>query len=366
MLMPDPPSRPITIYDVARATNVSPTTVSHAYSGKRYVEPETRARILAVAKSLGYRPSRPARALRTGRTNTIAFIVPATATTNSQEVLALDYYMELAVGAARASFTRGYPMVIAPSFQSQGDIRDLATDGVIIVDPRKRDRRIDLCLEAGVPVVTIDRDAGRPEHDEVVRADNEGDMTRLLEHLTAAGARQIGLVAPSTSGSWALETRLAYREWCRAHRQRPMIERAPVHAGRESGAEAAGRLFDRPHPPDAVIALESQHVFGVLSAARTHRIDVPGELLVATGTDCAEARFGTPSVTAIDVMPAEQGSAAANMLVDLVEGIEHERPVVSPSQLRVRQSTTRHASAGDGKVPAPHPPRPLMHSHAAS
>src|SRR6266516_3808040 len=65
------------IEEVAREAGVSITTVSHVFSGKRPVAPDTRRRVVAVAERLDYRPHRAARGLATGRTMTIGLLLPA-------------------------------------------------------------------------------------------------------------------------------------------------------------------------------------------------------------------------------------------------------------------------------------------------
>ena len=67
-----------TIFDVAEAANVSITTVSHVFSGKRRVNEATRQRVLDAAERLSYRPRAIARALAAGRTNTLALSIPFT------------------------------------------------------------------------------------------------------------------------------------------------------------------------------------------------------------------------------------------------------------------------------------------------
>src|ERR1035437_9281756 len=64
------------IRDVARRANVSPATVSRAFSEPRLVRNETLQRVLAVAEELHYRPSRAAQSLATGKTGNIGVVVP--------------------------------------------------------------------------------------------------------------------------------------------------------------------------------------------------------------------------------------------------------------------------------------------------
>ncbi len=64
-----------TIVDVARAANVSTSTVSHVVNGTRNVAPDTRERVLAAISATGYRRHHVARALRRSRTDTLALVI---------------------------------------------------------------------------------------------------------------------------------------------------------------------------------------------------------------------------------------------------------------------------------------------------
>ena len=55
----------VTIAEVAALAGVSPTTVSHVFSGRRVVSAATRERVLEIVRTLGYRPNNVARNLRT-------------------------------------------------------------------------------------------------------------------------------------------------------------------------------------------------------------------------------------------------------------------------------------------------------------
>ena len=63
----------VNILDVAKLAKVSPSTVSHALSGKRSISPATKERIFSAIESLGYVPSRNASSLRTGTSGSIGF-----------------------------------------------------------------------------------------------------------------------------------------------------------------------------------------------------------------------------------------------------------------------------------------------------
>src|SRR5690554_2777476 len=96
----------LTIRDVARAAGVSPSTVSHALSGKRTVSATTRARIERVIEELGYRPNQVAASMTTGRTLTLGMLVPD---------IANPYFGQLVANVERTAGARGYTVVVGSS-----------------------------------------------------------------------------------------------------------------------------------------------------------------------------------------------------------------------------------------------------------
>ena len=69
----------VTLKDVARVAGVSVGTASMALNNNQLVNEETRKRVLEVATRLEYVPNEIARRLQAQRTNTIAVVIPHTA-----------------------------------------------------------------------------------------------------------------------------------------------------------------------------------------------------------------------------------------------------------------------------------------------
>jgi DNA-binding LacI/PurR family transcriptional regulator len=320
-----------TIRDVASAVGVSVTTVSHALNDKGRVEASTRERVRSTADRLGYRPDRTARRLRSGRNGTLALLLPSVERDVAADDLgALDYYLDLAGAATRAAFAAGHPVVLTPPLGTADDLHDLGVDGGIVCDPVRSDQRVAFFDALGLPVVTIERDPGRPERPWVVRADNEGNMRALLDHLAAAGAERIALLVASGGWGWAEETAAAYAAWCADHGRDPLIEEA------RSGHEAASRLLEHARP-DAIVSLTERHTNGVLRAATERGLRIPEDLRVAAAVDSHQARDA--GVTAIDLRPHAQGEAAIALVLERLNGERREQPLITAAELHVRGST---------------------------
>src|SRR6478609_4383204 len=140
---------PATIYDVAKATGVSPSTVSRALNKPGRLKEATERRIRDAAEQLGYRINPMARALPTGKTGTIALLVSD---------ITNPVYFDVVRGAERVASENGLTLVFAESQESPE--LELATaqrlqtsvDGLFLVASRLDDERI-VELAAAKPLV---------------------------------------------------------------------------------------------------------------------------------------------------------------------------------------------------------------------
>ena len=66
----------VTMKDIANELGVTIGTVSHALNGLSDISEETKTKVFEAAKRMGYISNGPAASLRSGKTNTIAVIVP--------------------------------------------------------------------------------------------------------------------------------------------------------------------------------------------------------------------------------------------------------------------------------------------------
>src|SRR3954452_23810217 len=144
------------IGEIARRAGVSRSTVSYALSGKRTVSEEPRRRIQAVIDELDYRPNAAARALKEGRTRTLGLVIPPA----SQRLtdMQLGFVASVVEAAARVDLD----VLLSPSggdhdrsferLVTQGRV-----DGVILMEIRLEDARVQRLQESKLPFVGIGR-----------------------------------------------------------------------------------------------------------------------------------------------------------------------------------------------------------------
>ncbi|KND40892.1 LacI family transcriptional regulator, partial [Streptomyces stelliscabiei] len=143
----------VKITDVARHAGVSPSTVSYALSGKRPISAQTRARVEASIRELGYRPHAGARALASSKSNVLAMVVPLRAGIHVPVV------MRFAVSAVTAARAHDHDVLLLTQEEGEEGLRRVAdsalVDALIVMDVRLHDPRLPLLRSLDRPSVLV-------------------------------------------------------------------------------------------------------------------------------------------------------------------------------------------------------------------
>ena len=329
--------RGITIADVAARAGVSPTTVSHALSGRRQVSAATRAKVQRAIDELGYRPSAIAQSLRTKRTQMIALIVPD---------IANPYYPAVARGLHDAVGEDGYYTLIGSTDGHRetelGFLEEMvarSVDGIVLFAFAIDGAELARVVGDRVPVVVLaDVFAGR--HD-WVRVDDDAGAYASTRHFLDQGISEIAF-AGGPKGRGPGDHRMAGYRRALAEAGLVAAENDIVRSEytTEGGRASVTELLARRRPPRAVVCANDLIAIGALEAAREAGIEVPTELGVAGFDDIDAAALVTPALTTV-LNPAYQiGQRCGRLLVDRMAGGYQGPPreVVVPTQLIVRAS----------------------------
>jgi len=328
----------VSMEDVARRAGVSTATVSRTLRGLPNVSAATRGRVLKAAAELSYAISPIASRLASGRTHSVAVLVPYASRWFFAQVVAgvegvlreegLDLLLyNLADHEARERFFQRLPL-------------RRRVDAVLPVAMPLTDAETGALRGLGVPLAVAGH---RADGVHSVRIDDTATVHIALRHLLDLGHRRIGLISTyANQKMWlpvADERRRAWQSGLAAAGVAPAPELVvSVPFGHAGGASGAERLLARPDPPTAILCESDELAFGVLAALRRAGVDVPGQVSVV-GIDDHELAEVFDLTTVRQAVP-EQGALAARMLVRAMR--EARRPpseVVVPTELVVRTST---------------------------
>lgn len=331
----------VTLKDVAAHAGVSLATAARLLRGDPTlgVRPETRARVLAAATELRYRPNRLAAGLRTRRAGTVAVFLPDPRNIGWAEMLdGIDEVARDADHLVAVSDVRG-PALDPDTFARfalEGRV-----DGAIVAVSLVADELLARLAATGMALVPINGRSGAIPGS-VTMEDGEG--ARLaVGALVAEGHRRIGFVTGIGQADVAQRREQGYRDglalWGIAA-DPAWVAHGPFTT--QGAAEATGRLLRlaRARRPTAVVALNLTMALGVVAAARARGLDVPGGLSVIAFDDHPIEEHVTPPLTAVAMPMRAMGAAAASMLFGSLAG-EPMRHVIVPERPRlVRRAST--------------------------
>ncbi|GAA5060992.1 DNA-binding LacI/PurR family transcriptional regulator [Thermocatellispora tengchongensis] len=327
----------VTILDVAKAAGVSVSTVSRALSSPEMVRPETRARVRAVADSLGYRPNLAARGLITGRTANLGLVVPD---------LTNPFFPSLLKGAQARAREADHAVFLADSQEDGAEEARLVAamakqvDGVVMCASRM-DRPLLETVLGLVPIVFINRAV--PGHPSVIM-DNAGGMRQAVDHLAALGHRRIAYLNGPRSSWTNKERRKGLR---RADRHGMEVTHLGPFAPRfESGQQAADLVIAA--GVSAVVAYNDVMALGVLSRLAERGVPVPGRISVVGCDDIGFAAMATPALTTVDLRGERAGRAAVETLLDVLAAPEQSTPARTRAPLRPDLTATLIVRASTG------------------
>ncbi len=340
---PRPIPRRATIADVAREAGVSRTTVSHALNDKGYVDTQTRERVKAVARQLGYRPDVRAQRLRTGEASTIALVssMPFEVAGGASR---LGFLMEVAAVAASAALVRGLALVLVPPMSTARlPLEQIDIDGAIVIEPTHDDANIALLQSRGLPIVCIGR---VPGNDAVPYIDMHTAATTqlLLSHLHEQGARHIALMIGAQQRNSYLDAHESYQTFCGTHGITPVAARIDEAGGEQAAYEACLHLLAQHPELDAICVPVDAFAIGAVRAIGERGLRIPQDIKIVTRYDGVRARSCRPPLTAIDLHLDDVSSLAVDLLFAHLGGKREQLALEPPlPQLVIRESSVLNA-----------------------
>jgi DNA-binding LacI/PurR family transcriptional regulator len=338
-----PDTRAANLEDIARKAGVSRSTVSRVINNEPYVSQTTRDKVLAVVRAEGFVPNPAARMLVTQRTRVIGVVIPHTLQIAFQDPY---YFPTLLQGVSETTYARDYATLLWWG-QSRDDEdrfyerilqQNRLMDGLIIASATSDDPLIPRLVELGTPFVMVERPARLAERIHYVTIDNIQAAQNAVQHLADLGRRRIGTITGSLYNIDAQDRLTGYRN--ALERMNLPYDPALVAEGRfthPSGSVAAKRLVKQ--GVDAIFAANDMMAVGALQAMQELGVRVPEDVSLVGFDDLPQAVQVTPQLTTVRQPVQHKGTAATNLLIDLIEGqIQGPQQILLPTQLVIRQS----------------------------
>jgi LacI family transcriptional regulator len=334
----------ITIHDIAEQLGLSITTVSRALNNYSDISAATRERVIQTANQLGYSPNRAARQLRMQRAGAIGYILPA-----STPRFADPFFSEFISGLGDETAQHQIDLIISTAIpgseaersQYQHWIQGQKVDGVILDRMHLSDWRVQYLAEQCCHFVSLERSLDPVDYPSI-EVDSKSGFIAMLAHLAGRRFQRIAYIGGP--GELKIQAdRLAGYQTGLAIAGLPYDPGLVLQGDLTSpeGYRCAKRLLSLTDPPDAILCINDETAFGVLSAAHEHGLVVGQQLAVAGFDGVQDAKHSQPPLTTLDQPVYEIARQLGKMLFAVIAGdpLPDPRVILQPTLL-VRESTT--------------------------
>ncbi|MEW6129929.1 MAG: LacI family DNA-binding transcriptional regulator [Acidobacteriota bacterium] len=329
----------VTLADIARELGVSKMTVSRAINNHPLIHPETRARVLEVARRKNYQPNQHARALVTNRSYLIGIVVP--------DLMNL-YFAEVARAIESIARPAGFQLLICSTDEDAereiGEVEALLhrTDGLIIssVLPPTETRVYRKMLKNDAKIVLVDRTM-KNLRCPTVTTDNVQVGRLATEHLIQLGKRRIGYLLGDAS-SVSVERLEGYQQALAQHKIR-YDESLVRDCGflESEGYEAMRAWLMQGDMPEAVFAVNDPAAIGAIKALEEFGVRVGRDIAIVGAGNIHYSDMLRVPLTTVSWSRSEMGEQAARLLMQLINGesaVAKAKNIVLSPELIVRNS----------------------------
>jgi LacI family transcriptional regulator len=315
-----------TIYDIAKHTGVSKSTVSRVLTGSKRVDAQTRARVLKAFKDLRFSPNTAARSLSARYEARVGLVY------NNPSVA---YFTELLMGALDGSSRNGAQLIVErceagnmdAAFQAIQKLVEAGLNGIILPTPlTEQNALVQYLIEQGVSAVGVGTSGHRTDIS-TVDIDNYKAAYEMTDYLIRLGHRRIGFVKGNpkiVSSKMRLQgVKAALQNTGRRAVTSVFVQGLNTY---RSGVEAAEQILSNGHRVTAIFANNDDMASGVMSLAHRRGLNVPQDLSVV-GFDDTIAGVTWPELTTVRQPIAEIAKTAIDIIM---KNLQHIRAGEAP------------------------------------
>lgn len=333
----------ITIYDIAKALDISPATVSRGLKDHPGIRKDTKKKILEAARQMGYQHNTFARNLRIKKTNTIGVIIPRL---NS-------YFMSTVIaGMEKIANERGYMLLISQTQESaKKEIASVNTmfnsrvDGLLVslAFDTENIEHFDAMLKKEIPIIFFDRVAEHTKCTSIVINNIKAGYDATM-HLIDQGCKRIVYVGGSLKRNVYADRLKGYKQ---AHAERGVAVDPALTIintlSEQAGSEAAQQIMQMNPLPDGIFTANDTSAVAIIRELKFAGISVPDQIAVVGFNNDPISWVIEPNLTTIHYPGQEMGEIAATTLINTINNLPSANlnTLVLRHSLIIRQSSQR-------------------------
>ncbi|MCR9016540.1 LacI family DNA-binding transcriptional regulator [Aquiflexum gelatinilyticum] len=316
----------VTMKEIAKKLGVSVSTVSRAMKDSPELHPDTKKRIVDMAKSMNYQYNLLAQSLRISRSKVLGVIVPE---------LTSHFFSSNISGIQDTAYKRGYNIMICQSNESfdqeKANIRTLVSsqvDGLLISLSRetKTYEHLQDIFDRGIPFIMFDRVTEEIPVSKITVDDAHGAYL-VVKHLLDQGCRKIAYFSGPEDLYISKKRKEGYLE---ALAEYGLSEKESkvyfTDLTPEMNRQVTIEMLESGDLPDAIFAMIDPVAVDVMIVLKEKGIKIPEQIALAGFTNNPTSAVVEPSLTTVSQPGYEMGQLAANHLLDQLEEIVPDDP----------------------------------------
>ncbi|MEH7222284.1 LacI family DNA-binding transcriptional regulator [Bacillus sp. JJ1566] len=335
----------ITIKDVAKEANVSPSTVSRVIADNPRISEETKQRVREAMERLGYHPNFTARSLAVNSTATIGVVMPFSAS----HVLQDPFFPEVIRGISVQAREHKYGMYLSAGGTEDeifeevvGMVQGRRVDGLILLYSRTDDRLIQYLQKIDFPFTVIGRPINGAER--VIHVDNDNIyITRVVtDYLIGLGHTKIAFIGFDGDFVFMLDRLEGYKQ-ALSEAGIPFVKDYIVQkSALTEGKEAIKSFIRSVEPPTALVCTDDFIAIELMSHFEEVNIRVPEDVSIVSFNNVLLAQYSKPPLTSVDIDIFQLGLEGASCLLEKIKNPNVlPKRITIPAKLIERKSCTR-------------------------
>ncbi len=331
----------ITLKDISKALNLSPSTVSRALRNHTSISLETRLKVQNYAKENKYKPNLLASQLRTNKNNTIGVIVPE---------IVHYFFSTVLDGIQQEAEKEGYNLLIAHSNEDyEREVRSVETllearvCGILVSQSKTTlefDHFQDI-LDNNVHLIFFDRICTGINTDKVVVDDYAGAFN-AVEYLIETGCKRVAFLGSTSKMPISNNRRMGYEDALLKHKLPVDKNMMKVCDTVSLAKEVIPQMLEKEIVPDAFFCINDEVGASCIQIVKSYGYDVPGDISVCGFSNSSLTEVTFPRMTSVDQHGFDMGRVAVRLLMNRIEGKELKGKVVNrliKTELIVKEST---------------------------
>lgn len=332
------------IYDVAKKSGYSITTVSKALNNYPDISEKARKKVLEVCKEIGYMPNSSARTLSTKKSWTIGVVFA--------EKLGLGithpFFSHVIESFKQVIEAQGYDLLFISRelghsiYSYMEHCKHRNVDGVIVVHTDFCEPEVQEVLNSEMPTVVIDNIETSAIK---VTSDNQKGAQLAIEHLVKLGHAKIAHISGNDESYASIMREQCYLQEMKKHGLD--VPEGYIQSGGyfslEGGREAMQRLLELPDSPTAVFVSGDYMAIGAMQVAREAGLRIPEDISIIGFDDVEVAKLVSPGLTTVRQDTEEIGKVAAQRLIQRINGESANVHESIPVTLIERRSTAENS-----------------------